>query len=258
MTVRTEIADGVATVTLDRPARHNALDLQTARELAGVWRRFRTEPGVRAAVVTGAGGTAFCTGVDRSAVSGLAQPHSPYALDDPLLTIGPKANDLWIPVVAAVEGMACGGAFHLLDEAEFVVASRQSTFFDPHTSYGMVSAHEAMAMVRRMPFGEAARTALMGTAERLTARRAYEVGFVSELTEDGGALEAALRSAAVLASYPTEAVQGTVRALWAAKEAAGSGATAQAPALIALGNLDPERQSELFAARPRSARPRLR
>ncbi|MGW7594942.1 enoyl-CoA hydratase/isomerase family protein, partial [Streptomyces rubiginosohelvolus] len=91
--------------------------------------------------------------------------------------------------------------------------------------------------------------ALMGTAERLSAQRAYETGLVSEVAPAGEALTAAIRAASVIASYPTEAVQGTVRALWAAKEAALAQALAQAPQLIALGNLPPGRQAALFAAR---------
>ncbi|WP_327324302.1 enoyl-CoA hydratase/isomerase family protein [Streptomyces sp. NBC_01210] len=235
---------GVALVTLDRPERHNAIDLAMAGELAAAWRQFRFDDSVRAVVVTGAGTKAFCTGIDRSVR--VPQPSSPYTIDDPLIAIGPKANELWKPVVAAVEGMACGGAFYLLGESEFLVASREATFFDPHTTYGMVSAYEAISMAQRMPFGEVARMALMGTAERLSAQRAYETGLVSELTEPGDAVAAALRAAAVVASYPTEAVQGTVRAVWSAREAARSQALAHAPHLITLGNLPPERQAELF------------
>ncbi len=238
---------GVAVVTLDREARLNAVDLATAAELASVWRQFRHDDTVRAAVLTGAGARAFCTGVDRTA--DVPQPSSPYSVDDPLLTIGPKANDLWKPVIAAVRGMACGGAFYLLGESEFVVAGESATFFDPHTTYGMVSAYETALLAQRMPYGEVARTALMGTAERMSARRAYEVGLVSELTADGDELTAALRSAEVIAGHPTEAVQGTVRAVWAAREAALASAYAQAPHLIALGNLPPRRQAELFARR---------
>ncbi|MER7157216.1 enoyl-CoA hydratase/isomerase family protein [Streptomyces lydicus] len=249
MTVRTRIADGVALVTLDRPERHNAIDLDTAAELAATWRAFRFDDSVRAAVVTGAGGRAFCTGLDRSA--DVPQPPSPYSLDDPLLSIGPKANDLWKPVIAAVDGMACGGAFYLLGEAEFIIASENSTFFDPHTTYGMVSAYESVLMAQRMPLGEIARLSLMGTAERLGARRAYRIGLASELTAPGATAEVALRRAATVAAQPTSAVQGTVRALWAAKEAARTQALAHAPQLIALGNLPPEAQAELFAARKR-------
>ncbi|MEV5381806.1 enoyl-CoA hydratase/isomerase family protein [Streptomyces sp. NPDC052721] len=238
---------GVAVVTLNRPERLNAIDLDMVRELRGVWRQLRFDDAVRAVVLTGSGERAFCTGIDRGAV--VPQPDSPYMQDDPLLGVGPKANGLWKPVVAAVEGMACGGAFYLLGECEFVVAGAGAAFFDPHTTYGMVSAYESMLMAQRMPYGEVARMALMGSAERLSARRAYEVGLVCEVAEAGGASAVAIECAAVIAGYPAEAVQGTVRALWAAREASLAQAFAQAPHLISLGNLPGARQAELFAAR---------
>ncbi|MEU9197618.1 enoyl-CoA hydratase/isomerase family protein [Streptomyces hundungensis] len=238
---------GVAVVTLNRPERLNSIDLDAARQLRCIWRELRGDDTVRAVVLTGAGERAFCTGIDRSAE--VAQPSSPYSTDDPLIAIGPKANDLWKPVVAAVRGMACGGAFYLLGEAEFVIAAEDATFFDPHTTYGMVSAYESMYLALRMPHGEAARLALMGTAERMSARRAYEIGFVSELAASGGELDAALRCAETIASFPTEAVQGTVRSLWAAKEATLAQAHSRAPAFVALGNLPPERQAELYTRR---------
>ncbi|MFD9563163.1 enoyl-CoA hydratase/isomerase family protein [Streptomyces sp. NPDC059994] len=238
---------GVAVVTLNRPHKHNAIDLDTAAELSAAWRGFRYDDTVRAIVLTGAGEKAFCTGIDRAAR--VPQPSSPYSVDDPLLTIGPKANDLWKPVIAAVRGMACGGAFYLLGEAEFVIAAEDATFFDPHTTYGMVSAYESAYLATRMPPGEAARLALMGTAERLSARRGYETGLVSEVTAAGDEVAAALRCAEVLSSYPTEAIQGTVRALWTTRAPTLAQSFAQAPQLIALGNLPPERQAELFGGR---------
>ncbi|MFD5843646.1 enoyl-CoA hydratase/isomerase family protein [Streptomyces chartreusis] len=242
----------VAVVTLDRPDRLNAIDLPMRDELVAAWRDLRFADTVRAVVLTGAGERAFCTGLDRDAV--VPQPDSPYMTDDPLLRVGPKSNDLWKPVVAAVRGMACGGAFYLLGEADFLIADPTAAFFDPHTTYGMVSAYESMLMALRMPYGEAARMALMGSAERLSARRAHEIGLVSEVTEAGGATAAAVDCAAVLAGYPPAGVQGTVRALWAAREAALAQAFAQAPHLIALGNLPGERQTELFRSRRREHR----
>jgi enoyl-CoA hydratase/carnithine racemase len=104
-------------------------------------------------------------------------------------------------------------------------------------------------MAQRMPSGEATRMALMGTAERMSARRAYEVGLVTEVTEPGEAVAAAVRCAEVIAGYPPEGVQGTVRACWAAQEAARAHALAYAPHLVSLGNLPNARQAALFAGR---------
>ncbi|MGW0906932.1 enoyl-CoA hydratase/isomerase family protein [Streptomyces sp. NPDC002853] len=249
MSLRTETDKdtGVAVVTLDRPARHNAIDGEMSVQLSAAWREFRFDDTVRAIVLTGAGEKAFCTGIDRD--TDVPQPGSPYSMDDPLLSVGPKANDLWKPVIAAVNGMACGGAFYLLGEAEFVIAAEHATFFDPHTTYGMVSAYESILMAQRMPLGEVARMSLMGAAERISARRAYETGLVSELAPSADLLTAATSAAEVIASQPSEPVQGTVRALWAAKEAARTQALAQAPHLIALGNVPPERQAGLFTGR---------
>ncbi|WP_338897642.1 enoyl-CoA hydratase/isomerase family protein [Streptomyces sp. TG1A-60] len=251
MTLRTttDRDSGVAVLTLDRPGKLNAIDLPTAEHLTSTWRELRFDDTVRAVVLTGAGDRAFCTGLDRDAATAVPQPNSPYTIEDPLLRIGPKTNDLWKPVIAAVNGMACGGAFYLLGESEFIVADPSAAFFDPHTTYGMVSAFESILMSQRMPYGEATRLALMGTAERMSARRAYEVGLVSEVTEPGEAVAAAVRCAEVIAGYPPEAVQGTVRACWSAREAARTHALAYAPHLVSLGNLPGERQAELFRGR---------
>jgi len=125
---------GVAVVTLDRPERLNAIDLDLSDQLVAVWKEFRFDDTVRAVVVTGAGERAFCTGIDRGVT--VPQPNSPYMADDPLSGMGPKTNGLWKPVISAVSGMACGGAFYLLGESEFVIADSTATFFDPHTTYG--------------------------------------------------------------------------------------------------------------------------
>jgi len=252
--VLTEKDTGVAVVTLDRPERLNAIDLAMRDQLQEIWRELRFDDAVRAVVLTGAGERAFCTGLDRDAV--VPQPNSPYMADDPLLRVGPKSNDLWKPVIAAVSGMACGGAFYLLGESDFLVADTTAAFFDPHTTYGMVSAYESVLLAQRMPYGEVARMMLMGTAERISARRAHDIGLVSELTEPGGALAAAEQCAAVIAGYPVEGVQGTVRALWAAKESAVAAGFAQAAHLVSLGNLPDERQAELFVRRDRRFRTR--
>src|SRR5580700_10886902 len=96
------------------------------RELKDVWRSLRRNDDVRCVVLTGAGDKAFCTGIDRTETMGdgsaevddkvVGSRGTPFMFDDPGENICPKQNDLWKPVIAAVNGMACGGAFYLLGE----------------------------------------------------------------------------------------------------------------------------------------------
>jgi enoyl-CoA hydratase/carnithine racemase len=218
-TIAFEVADdGVAVVTLNRPERHNAFDSVMCDELAGLWRSLRTDDRVRCVVLTAAGEKAFCTGIDRDEVPTGGDEFDPYTYDDPGQQLGPKSNQLWKPVIAAVNGMACGGAFYLLGEVEFVVAAEHATFFDPHVTYGMPAVYEPTLMVGRMPFGEIMRLTLMGNHERMSAQRAHQIGLVSEVVPAGELLAAARHAAAAIASAPPAAVQATVRTLWAARD----------------------------------------
>jgi enoyl-CoA hydratase/carnithine racemase len=212
--------DGVAVVTLDRPERHNAFDSRMCDELSRLWRALRSDDRVRCVVLTATGDKAFCTGLDRSEVpagDGAAE-FDPFTYDDPGRLLGPKSNELWKPVVAAVNGMACGGAFYLLGEVEFIVAAEHATFFDPHVTYGMPAVYEPTLMAALMPFGEVMRMSLLGNHERMSARRAHEIGLVSEVVPAGELLAAARWAAAAIASAPPLAVQTTLRTLWAARE----------------------------------------
>ena len=212
--------DGVAVVTLNRPDRYNAFDATMVDELAALWQSLRRDDAVRAVVLTGAGDKAFCTGIDRQDVPSddATYDFSPYTYEDPGERIGPKGNQLWKPVIAAVNGMACGGAFYLLGEVEFIVAADHATFFDPHVTYGMPAVFEPTLMASRMPFGEIMRLTLLGNHERMSAQRAYETGLVSEVVPGTELLDAARWAAAAIASAPPAAVQATLRTLWAARE----------------------------------------
>jgi enoyl-CoA hydratase/carnithine racemase len=212
--------DGVAVVTLDRPHRHNAFDPVMCEELAGLWRSLRGDDTVRCVVLTGAGDEAFCSGIDREAVPGDEGSYDfdPFTYEDPGQRLGPKSNELWKPVVAAVNGMACAGAFYLLGEVEFIVAAEHATFFDPHVTYGMPAVYEPTLMSSRMPFGEVTRMALLGSHERMSAERAHQIGLVSEVVPGAELLDAACWAASAIASAPPVAVQATLRTLWAARE----------------------------------------
>jgi enoyl-CoA hydratase/carnithine racemase len=253
-----EERNGVAWVTLNRPQVHNAFNAKMQGELFQLWRGLRHNEEVRAVVLTGAGDKAFCTGIDRNetmaagatgrAVVGSAS--TPFMFDDPGANIGPKSCDLWKPVIAAVNGMACGGAFYMLGEVEFIVAAEHATFFDPHVTYGMTAAFEPMHMLQKMPFHEIMRLSLLGNYERLSARRAYEIGLVSEVVPQDQLKTTVTWAAETIAAQPPLAVQGTVRALWAARELSRSQALSLGYAFIGLGtNPESLRQGqELFAS----------
>jgi len=236
-TLRSDVVDGVATVTLNRPDRLNSFDTTMTRELAALWRGLRVDDAVRVVVLTGAGERAFCTGIDRGDV--VPQPSGPWMMDDPGLSIGPKTADCWKPVVAAVNGMACGGAFYLLGEVETILAAEHATFFDPHVTYGMTAAFEPILMLARMPFGEILRLTLLGNHERLSARRAHQVGLVQEVVAADQLMARAQAVAAEIASVPPLVAQGTVRSIWLARELTRSQALTMAKVYIGLGN-DPD------------------
>jgi len=155
--------------------------------------------------------------------------------NDPGDNIGPKSSDLWKPVIAAVNGMACGGAFYMLGEVEFIIAAEHATFFDPHVTYGMTAAFEPIHMADRMPFGEIMRLSLLGNYERLSAQRAHEIGLVSEVVPKEQLEEAATWAANAIAAQPQLAIQGTVRAVWAARELSNRQAVALGYAFVGLG-----------------------
>jgi enoyl-CoA hydratase/carnithine racemase len=220
--------DGVAWVSLNRPAVRNAINMQMQRELHEVWTSFRYDDEVRC-IVLAAEGDAFCSGIDRAeaisdentdsmAAGNYPGYPTPWMYDDPGRDVGPKACDLWKPVIAAVQGIACGGAFYMLGETEFIIAAEDAVFFDPHVTFGMTAAFEPIQMLSKMPFQEVMRMSLLGAHERITAQRAHEVGLVSEVVPVASLREHAQWAAQIIADSPPLAIQGTMRAIWTARD----------------------------------------
>ena len=243
-TIRYRADNGVAWVTLNRPEVLNAFDTRMLTELRDTWRALRTDDAVRCIILDAEGDRAFCTGVDRTEALGDGGTDSfgavggPFHFDDPGEWLGPKSNDLWKPVIAAVRGIACGGAFYLLGEVDVIIAADDATFFDPHVTYGMAAVFESVHMLQRMPLGEVLRMQLAGAHERVGAQRAYEIGLVSEVVTPAELPAAAERLARVIASQPALAVQATLRTVWAAQELPRRAALDASVALVAAGNTD--------------------
>ena len=266
-TIQIDIADHVCRVTLDRPEVLNAFNDRMRQEIRCTWRALREMDEVRAVVVTGTGEKAFCVGVDRSdalvALEGtggkLYGTSNNYMYDDPGDDIGPKACDLWKPVIAAVNGICCAGAFYLVAESDIIIASEHATFFDSHVTYGMAAVYEPMKLVQRMPLGEVLRLALVGSHERMTAQTAQRVGLVSEVVPLEELQGAADRLAGIIASQPPEAVQGTLRAIWAANDMGRLDALAMAPSILTTAtSVDALAEGQTAFSEGKRIEPRLR
>ena len=240
----------VAVLTLNRPDVYNAFNHRMEMELQDAWRFLRRNEDVNVVVLTGAGEKAFCTGIDRDdsvehyldnpsradrAEGRTGHVSTPFMFNDPGSHICPKANDLWKPIVTAVNGMACGGGFYFLGESDIIIAAEHATFFDPHVSYGMVAGYETAHLAQKVPFGEALRIALMGGHERVSAARALEIGLVTEVLPAAELLDKAVWIGERIAMSPPLAIQGTLKAAWLAHELTRREAIAQMSSVVLLG-----------------------
>jgi enoyl-CoA hydratase/carnithine racemase len=226
--------DHVATVTLNRPEVLNAFNQQMCEEFAALWSIIREDDAIHAVVLRAAGDRAFSTGVDVKAP--LQYSTNVWSQADPGDWLSPKGNQVWKPVVCAVNGMAAGGAFYWINESDIVICSPDATFFDPHVTYGLTAVLEPIGLAYRVPLGEALRMALMGLDERISAGRALAIGLVTEIVDRAELWERAHQIAAGIAAKPPAAVQGTVRAIWESLDVGRSVALARGRAYTQIGN----------------------
>ena len=243
ITVEIDEAAKVAVVTLDRPEAYNAFSPTMQEELKATWRAFRSDDRVNAIVLTAAGDTSFCVGIDRNEAeftnmagdSRLYGTSNNFMYDDPGDDLGPKSCDLWKPGICAVNGMACGGAFYMLAESDVIIAADHATFFDPHVTYGMAAVYEPMKMLQYMPLGEVLRMTLLGNHERMSAATAHRIGLVSEVCPADELMERARWVADAIASQPAVGVQASLRSIWTANDLGTKQALSMGPSLLTTG-----------------------
>jgi crotonobetainyl-CoA hydratase len=204
--VRTEVRDEVLEITLDRP-KANAIDAATSRELGERFAAFRDDPGLRVAIVTGAGDRFFSAGWDLKAAA---------AGDDDDWGVGGFAGltelfDLDKPVIAAVNGLAVGGGFELALACDAILAVPHAEFFLPEVNLGIVpDAGGVLRLPRRLP--RAIAMEMLLTGRRMPADEAARRGLVNAVVEPGALLTQAheladrIRTAAPLAVRAVKAI----------------------------------------------------
>jgi crotonobetainyl-CoA hydratase len=198
----------LARVTIDRPQALNALSRAAHAALSSVWDEIRDDAGIRAAILTGAGGKAFCAGTDLKDAD--AKNGVPYLWDGPRLGAGGLSfrRDLLKPVIAAVNGLALGTGFELALACDLIVAAEHAEFGFPEPRVGYMALDGGIAMLtRQIPYKIA--MGLLLTGRRMPARDGLAAGFVNEVVPADDLLPAAQRWAADIVACAPLSVEGT-------------------------------------------------
>lgn len=209
-TLRYETRDRIAVVTIDRPARRNAVDRPTAEALADAFRRFESDPGLDVAVLTGQGGC-FCAGADLQAVmSGQPNRLEPEG-DAPM---GPTRMLLDKPVIAAIEGWAVAGGLELAIWCDLRVAARDSKLGVLCRRWGVPLIDGGTIRLPRL-IGHARALDLILTGREVDAEEALAIGLVNRVCEPGEALARALELAEQIAAFPQACMRADRRSSYA-------------------------------------------
>lgn len=200
----------VATLTLNRPDKLNALNPDLLRALLAAQEEIRRRESVRAVLLHGAG-RVFCAGADLAYIESIYQ--DPVAsrenlrlLRDAILGL----ERLPVPVIVAVHGVALAGGLELMLGCDLVVAAESARIGDQHMNFGFIPGGGSTQRLPRW-IGPARARDLLYTGRWLSAREAWELGLVSRVVPDADLLDAAAALAREVASRSPEAMSATKR-----------------------------------------------
>ncbi|WP_411351765.1 carnitinyl-CoA dehydratase [Leisingera aquaemixtae] len=195
--VKTRRDGAILEVTLDRP-KANAIDLKTSRVMGEVFRDFRDDPELRVAILTGGGEKFFCPGWDLKAAAGGDAVDGDYGVGG----FGglQELRDMNKPVIAAVNGIACGGGLELALSADMIIAADHATFALPEIRSGTVADAASVKLPKRIPYHIAME--LLLTGRWFNAEEANRWGLVNEIVAADQLMDRAWELARLLASGP--------------------------------------------------------
>ena len=184
-------------VTLDRP-KANAIDLQTSRRMGEVFQSFRDDPELRVAIITGGGAKFFCPGWDLKAAADGDAVDGDYGVGG----FGglQELRDLNKPVIAAVNGICCGGGLELALSADIILAADHATFALPEIRSGTVADAASVKLPKRIPYHIAME--LLLTGRWFDAEEAHRWGIVNHVYPGESLMSEAWDLARLLASGP--------------------------------------------------------
>ena len=195
----------VATISLQRPERRNAVDGPMARALREAFEAFEADDALRVAVLGGSGGS-FCAGADLSAVGDPARAHEVHADGSGPGPMGPTRMAFGKPVIAAIEGPAVAGGLELALMCDLRVAARGALLGVFCRRWGVpLIDGGTVRLPRLVGMGRALDLILTGRA--VAADEALAMGLVNRVVDDGHALAAAQALAAEIAAFPPQCLR---------------------------------------------------
>ena len=195
--VKTHRDGHVLEVTLDRP-KANAVDLKTSRRMGEVFQSFRDDPDLRVAILTGAGEKFFCPGWDLKAAADGDEVDGNYGIGGfgGLQELG----NLNKPVIAAVNGICCGGGLEIAISADIILAAEHASFALPEIRSGTVADAASIKLPKRIPYHVAME--LLLTGRWFDVEEAHRWGIVNQIHPAEDLMAKAREMAQLLASGP--------------------------------------------------------
>lgn len=184
----------ILTVTMNRPERMNALHSPSHFELDEIFNDFESDPDLWVAIITGAGDKAFSAGND------LKWQAEGKKTDPPASGFAGLVDrfNMSKPLIAAVNGLAMGGGFEIALACDIIIAAENAFFALPEPRVGLAALGGGLhRLPRQIPMKQA--MGMILTGRRVMAKEGYELGFVTEVVPEGGALEGAKRWAGLIA-----------------------------------------------------------
>ena len=211
-TIALERSGAVATVTLNRPAVLNALNLRLLDELSATLAELDADDAVRAVILTGAGTKAFAAGADIGELNALpsARAAEAQARRGQALTVA--IERMRVPVIAAVNGFALGGGCELAIACDIRIASENAKFGQPEVNLGILPGYGGTQRLTRL-VGEGWAMYLCLTGEMIGAQEALRIGLVQNVTAADGLLAEAMRVANLIAAKAPLAIDHAKRAI---------------------------------------------
>ena len=195
--IRTRKENGVLEVLIDRP-KANAIDLATSRIMGEVFAQFRDETSLRVAIISGTGEKFFCPGWDLKAAAGGDAVDGDYGVGG----FGglQELRDLNKPVIAAINGICCGGGLEIALSADIILAADHATFALPEIRSGTVADAASIKLPKRIPYHIAMEMLLTG--RWLDVHEAHRWGFVNQIYPAQDLMRQAWDMAQLLAQGP--------------------------------------------------------